>query len=220
LVTKLARENSDWGNGRIEGECGKLGYDINDETVGNILKRHGIPPAPERGRSPGWRHLMAHYKDQVLACDFFTIESLFLKTIYVLFFIEISSRRVHFAGCTRHPNAAWVNQLACQMVWKLEEQGIKIRFLLHDNDRKFTEMFDTVFRSIGTKVIHLPYRAPNCNAFAERWVRTVREECLDKLLIINEVHLRRVMKEYIIHYNRIRPHQGIDQQTPIPFPVI
>jgi putative transposase len=149
---------------------------------------------------------MAHYKDQVLACDFFTIESLFLKTIYVLFFIEISSRRVHLAGCTMHPNAAWVNQQVRQMVWKLEEQGIKIRFLLHDNDRKFTEMFDTIFQPIGTKVIHLPYRAPNCNAFAERWVRTVWEECLDKLLIINEVHLRRVMKEYIAHYNRIRPH--------------
>jgi putative transposase len=194
-------------------------HDINDETGGNILKRHGIPPAPERGSSPRWQHLMTHYKDQILACDFFTVESFFLKTIYVLFFIEIGSRRVHFAGCTRQPNAAWVNQQARQMVWKLEEQGIKVRFLLHDNDRKFTEMFDTMFRSIDIKVIHLPYRAPNANAFAERWVRTVREECLDKLLIFNEGHLRRVMNEYVAHYNRNRPHQGIDQQTPIPFPI-
>lgn len=218
LVVRLASENSGWGNGRIEGECRKLGYDISDETVGNILKRHGIPPAPERGSSPGWRHLMTHYKDQILACDFFTVESLFLKTIYCLFFIEVGSRRVHFAGCTMHPNAAWVNQQARQMVWKLEEQGLKIRFLLHDNDTKFADLFDTIFRSIGIKVIHLPHRAPNSNAFAERWVRTVREECLDKLLIINEGHLRRVMQEYIAHYNRHRPHQGIDQQSPIPFP--
>jgi len=218
LVVKLARENSDWGNGRIEGECRKLGYDISDETVGNILKRHGSPTVPERGRSPQWRHLMTHYKDQILACDFFTIESLFLKTIYVLFFIEVGSRRVHFAGCTRHPKAAWVNQQARQMVWKLEEQGIKIRFLLHDNDRKFTELFDTIFQSTGFNVIHLPHRAPNSNAFAERWVRTIRQECLDKLLIINEGHLRRVIKEYVAHYNQHRPHQGIDQQSPIPFP--
>jgi putative transposase len=173
LVVRLARENSDWGNGRIEGECRKLGYDISDETVGNILARYGIRPAPERGSSPAWRHLMAHYKDQILACDFFTVETLFLKTIYCPFFIEIGSRRVHYAGCARHPNAGWVNQQACQMVWKLEEQGIRIRFLLHDNDVKFNEMFDTIFRSIGIKVIHLPYRAPNSNAFAERWVRTV-----------------------------------------------
>jgi transposase InsO family protein len=217
LVVRLARENSDWGNGRIEGECRRLGHDISDETVGNILTRHGIPPTPERGSSPGWRHLMTHYKDQILACDFFTIEPLFLKTIFCLFFIEVGSRRVHFAGCTMHPNGSWVTQQARQMVWKLEEQGIKIRFLLHDNDTKFTEMFDTIFRSIGIKVIHLPYRAPNANAFAERWIRTVREECLDKVLIINERHLHQVMKDYIVHYNHQRPHQGIDQQTPIPF---
>ncbi len=116
LVIRLARENSDWGNGRIEGECRKWGYDISDETVGNILKRHGIPPAPERGRSPGWRHLMTHYKDQILACDFFTVDTLFLKTICALFFIELGSRRVHFAGCTMHPNAAWMIQQARQMV--------------------------------------------------------------------------------------------------------
>ena len=103
------------------------------------------------------------------------------------------------------------------MVWKLEEQGLKMRFLLHDNDTKFTGIFDTIFRSIGIKVIHLPYRALNSNAFAERWVRTVGEECLDKMLIINQDHLQRVMSGYIPHYNLQRPHQGIDQRSPIPF---
>jgi putative transposase len=191
---------------------------ISDETVANILDRHGIPPAPERGSSPGWRHLMAHYKGQLLACDFFTIDTLFLRTIYVFFFIELGTRRVHFAGCTRHPNAGWVTQQARQMVWKLQDRNQPIRFIIRDNDKKYTEAFDTVFRSVGIKVIRTPYRAPNANAYAERWVRTVREECLDKLLIINQGHLQGVMQTYIRHYNHARPHQGIDQRTPIPFP--
>lgn len=108
LVIRLALENRDWGYARIEGECRKQGYDITDETVGNILDRHGILPAPERGRSPSWQYLMSHYKQQLLACDFFTIETLFLRTIYVFSFIELGTRRVHFAGCTAHPKAAWV----------------------------------------------------------------------------------------------------------------
>jgi putative transposase len=109
LVMRLARENG-WGNERIEGELLKLGYEISDETVANILRRHGIPPVPERDTSPSWRHLMTHYRDQLLACDFFTIDTLFLQTIYVLIFIEIGSRRVHLAGCTAHPDNAWITQ--------------------------------------------------------------------------------------------------------------
>ena len=155
---------------------------------------------------------MTHYKDQVLACDFFTVETLFLQTVYVLFFIEVGSRRVHFAGCTAHPNAVWVEQQARQMVWKLEERDPAIHFLIHDNDSSFTQAFDTVFRSEGIRVIHTPYHAPNANAHAERWVRTARDECLDNLLIINQAHLRRVMREFVIYYNTARPHQGIDQQ--------
>jgi putative transposase len=121
LVLHLARENG-WGNGRIEGELLKLGYDISDETVGNILLRRGVPPVPEPDTSPSWRHLMTHYKDQLLACDFFTVETLFLRTIYVLMFIEIGSRRVHFAGCTAHPDNAWITQQARQMMWELEDR--------------------------------------------------------------------------------------------------
>jgi putative transposase len=214
LVLRLARENG-WGNGRIEGELLKLGYDISDETVGNILRRHGIPPVPERDTSPSWRHLMTHYKDQLLACDFFTVETLFLRTLYVLVFIEIGSRRVHFAGCTAHPNNAWITQQARQMVWELEERDPAIRFLIRDNDKKFSQAFDTVFRAEGIDVIPTPYRAPNANAYAERWIRSVREECLDELLIINQAHLRRVMREYIEFFNTARPHQGIEQQIPI-----
>jgi hypothetical protein len=218
LVVRLARENHDWGNGRIEGECQKLGHEISEETVGNILKRHGIPPAPERQPSRSWRHLMTHYKEQILACDFFTVETLFLKTWYVLFFIELGTRRVYLAGCTEHPTEAWVTQQARQMSWQLEDRELPIRFLIHDRDTKFNPSFDTVFRSETITIIRTPYRAPNANAFAERWVRTVREECLDKLFIINEKHLRQVLKIYVSHYNQSRPHQGINQETPISFP--
>lgn len=215
LVLRLARENG-WGYERIEGELLKLGYTISHETVGNILERHGIPPAPERDPSPSWRHLMTHYRGQLLACDFFTVETLFLQTLYVLVFIEIGTRRVHFAGCTAHPDNVWVTQQARQVMWELEDRNPGIRFLIRDNDKKFTEAFDTIFRSEGIDVIRTPYRAPNANSYAERWIRSVREECLDKLLIINQAHLRRVMREYITFFNTARPHQGLEQQIPVP----
>ncbi len=215
LVVRLAREN-DWGNERIEGELRKLGYSISDETVANILRRHGILPLPERKSSPSWRHLMTHYRDQLLACDLFTVEMLFLKTLYVLVFIEIGSRRVHFAGCTAHPNDRWVTQQARQLMWEMASGERPMRFLIHDRDRKFTTAFDTVFQSEGLDVIHTPYRAPNANAYAERWVRSVREACLDKLLIVNQIHLQRVMREYVEFFNTARPHQGIEQRIPTP----
>ena len=215
LVLRLAREN-DWGYERIEGELLKLGYDISHETVGNILQRHRIPPAPEREPSPSWRHLMTHCKDQLLACDFFTVETLFLHTLYVLVFVEIGTRRIHFAGCTAHPDNAWVTQQARQVMWELEDREPGIRFLIRDNDKKFTQSFDTVFRAEGIDVIRTPFRAPNANAYAERWIRSAREECLDKLLIINQAHLRRVMREYITFFNTARPHQGLDQRIPVP----
>ncbi len=213
-MLRLARENG-WGNGKIEGELVKLGYTISDETVGNILRRHNIPPVPERETSPSWRQLMTHYRGQILACDFFTVETQFLKTMYVLFFIEVGSRQVHCAGCTAHPSGQWATQQARQMVWELEDRPEPMRFLIHDNDSKFTDEFDTVFASEHIKVIQTPYRAPNANAYAERWVRTVREECLDKILILNEAHLQRVMREYVVYYNEARPHQGIEQQIPV-----
>ena len=160
LVVQLAKENPDYGYGKIQGELGKLGYKIGEETIANILRRHNIPPAPDRGGSPSWRHLMSHYKDQILACDFFTVETLFLKTIYVLFFIEVGSRRVHFAGCTTNPDSAWMSQQARQLVWNLDDQNARFRFLIRDRDTKFTEAFDTIFRSEGLKVIRTPQTAP------------------------------------------------------------
>lgn len=156
-----------------------------------------FPPVPERDTSPSWRHLMTHYKDQLLACDFVTVETLFLQTIYVLMFIEIGSRRVHFSGCTAHPDNAWITQQARQVMWALDEREPAIHFLIRDNDKKFSHAFDTVFRSAGIHVIPIPHHAPNANAYAERWIRSVREECLDKLLIINQAHLRRVISSIL-----------------------
>ncbi len=215
LVIQFARQN-DWGYRKIEGELLKLGYRLSVETIRKILKRHGIPPSAERQPSLSWRQLMTHYKDQVLACDFFTVETLFLQTVYVFFFIELGTRRVYVAGCTTHPHGGWVTQQGRQMIWKLEDRTFPMRFLIHDNDRKFTSAFDTVFASEHISVIHTPYQAPNANAYAERWVRTVREECLDKIIILNAAHLQRVLREYINYYNYARPHQGIAQRIPVP----
>jgi putative transposase len=158
---------------------------------------------------------MQHYKAHLLACDFFTVETLFLETVYVLFFIELQTRRVYVAGCTSQPEAAWVTQQARQLVWQLEDRDPAIQFLIHDRDPKFVTAFDTVFQSTGAHIIRTPFRAPNANATAERWVRTVRNECLNKLIIVNQAHLRQVLNEYVTYYNLSRPHQGLDQQSPI-----
>ena len=153
---------------------------------------------------------------QMISCDFFTVETAWLRTLYVLFFIEVGSRRVHFAGCTAHPTAEWVTQQARQLSWTLQDHHKHVRFLIRDRDAKFTTSFDTVFAADGVEIIRTPYRAPKANAFAERWIRSARAEVLDRVLIVNEAHLRRVMKEYIEHYNTARPHQGIEQRCPIP----
>jgi putative transposase len=215
LIVRLARENPRWGYGKIEGELLKLGYRVGRSTIRDVLKRRHIPAAPLRARqSSTWRAFLHQHQQHLLACDFFTVETLTLQTLYVLFFIEIGTRRIHLAGCTRHPMADWVTQQARQLVWKLREEGRGIRFLLHDRDAKFPSSFDTVFTSECIEVIVTPYCAPNANAYTERWVRSVREECLDHLLIINERHLNHVLREYSQYYNQARPHQGLDQQPP------
>jgi putative transposase len=169
LIVRPARDKPGWGNARIEGELTKLGYALSDETVATILKRHGIPPAPQRYSSLSWQNLMTYYRDQILARDFFTVETLFLHTIYVLFYIELSTRRVYVAGCMTAPTSAWVVQQARQLSWQLEGRTPAIHFLIHDHDSKFTAAFDTVFRGQAVYVILTPCRAPNANAVAERW---------------------------------------------------
>ena len=171
---------------------------------------------PVRNSSLGWRHLMTHYKEQILACDFFTIDTVWLQTSYVLFFLELGSRRIHFAGVTSNPNQTWITQQARQLVWELYNRVRCLQFLIHDNDCSFSKVFDAVFESEGLYIIRTPFQAPTANAHAEWWVRTVREECLDHTLIINADHLRRVLIEFAQYNNASRPHQGVDQEMPIP----
>ena len=165
LIVRLAGENDSWGYGKIEGELLKLGHQVSQTTIRNILDRHGIVPAPVRNGSLGWRHLMTHYKQQILACDFFTVETLCLQTLYVLFYIEVGTRRVYLAGVTAHPDGFWVAQQARQYVWTLQENEVKPRFLIHDNDQKFTDAHDTVFRSERIRIIPTPFQAPNANGY-------------------------------------------------------
>ena len=216
LLLRLAHENPTWGYGKLEGELAKLGYDIGRSTIRDVLKRRRVPPAPERSRhGSSWRTFLAHYQDQMIACDFFTVETVWLKTLYVLFFIELGSRRVHLAGSTANPTSAWVTQQARQFSWQIQDGALPVRFLIHDRDTTFPVAFDTIFTSEDVGIIRTPVRAPNANAFAERWVRSVREECLDRILILGEGHLDRVLTAYVDYSNDARPHQGIDQRCPV-----
>jgi putative transposase len=213
LVLRFARENPGWGYPRIAGELLKLGLRVSQSTVRRILLAAGSGPAPRRS-GPSWRQFLRQQAATMLACDFFTVETISLRRFYVLFFIELGSRRVHLAGCTTNPTGAWVTQQARNLSFT----GLfdRMRFLIHDRDSKFAAAFDEVFRSEGIKVIHTPIRAPQANAYAERFVRTVRAECLDWVLIIGRRHLETVLRIYTAHYNRERPHRGLALLSPDP----
>jgi putative transposase len=213
LTLRLARENPRWGYQRIQGELAKLGLRVSATAIRTLLGRHGLGPAPRQG-GVSWRVFLHQQAASILACDFFTVETVWLKTLYVLFFIELNSRRVHVSGCTATPDAAWVTQQARNLVLQRPELDGGRRFLVRDRDSKFPRAFDEVFRSAASKVIRTPVRAPRANAYAERWVRTVRTECLDWLLILNQRHLERVLRVYVHHYNAERPHRGLKLSPP------
>ena len=210
-------ETPRWGYGKIEGELRKLGHNIGQTSVNAVLKRQKVPPSPERGKQrSSWRTFLRHYGDHMVACHFFTVETSSLTTPYALFFIELGTRRVHFAGCTAEPTAEWFTQQARQLPWTIQDDEFPLRFLIHARDTKFSVRFDSVFAAEGINIIRTPYRAPQANALAECWVRTMRQECLDHLLIVSEAHLRRVLSVYVEYFNHARPHQGIDQRVPEP----
>lgn len=211
LVVRLASENPRWGYLRIVGELRHLSIRISPSTVQRILRHAGIGPAPRRS-GPSWSTFLRAQAYGVLACDFFTVETVWLRRLYVLFFLEIGSRRVHLTGITTHPNSAWVTQQARNLT--MSRDLAPMRFLIRDRDTKFTRAFDDVFGADGIRVIRTPVRAPRANAFAERFVRTVRHECLDWTLIHGRRHLEAVLQEYIEHYNRHRPHRGLDLFPP------
>ena len=213
LILPLATENPRWSYRRIQGELQELGIKVSATTIRNLLARRGLGPAPRRGTTT-WRQFLAQQASSIVACDFFTVETVWLKRIYVLVFIELATRRVHLAGCTTNSDGAWVVQQARNFTLRFDEREEPLRFVIHDRDSKFCGAFDDVFATEGLQVIRTPTRAPRANAVCERWIRTVRTECLDWLLIFSRSHLERVLKIYIRHYNCHRPHRALELQAP------
>jgi transposase InsO family protein len=202
-----------WGCVRIQGELHKLGIRVGASSIRRVLRRGGLGPAPRR-MGPTWSQFLRAQARGVLACDFLTVETVFLKTLYVLFFIELSTRRVHVAGTTSRPDSAWVTQQArnLSITGNLEQKHI----LLRDRDSKFSGPFNEVFGTEGLTVMKTPVRAPKANAVAERWVGSLRRECLDHILVFGRRHLHRVLGAYTEHYNRTRPHRSLGLQPPNP----
>lgn len=215
LVIRLARENARWGYLRIRGELLKLGHDLPATTIRDILRRAGIDPAPRRD-GPSWAQFLSQQATSIVAADFFTVYSLWGQVLYVLFFIELSTRKVHVAGCTANPDGAWVTQQARNLFFHLEQRKEPLKFFIHDRDKKFCGPFDDIFATEGVQVVRTPIQAPRANATAERWVRTVKEECLDWLLITGRRHLEAVLRTYVDHYNHARPHRGLELAIPEP----
>jgi transposase InsO family protein len=213
LILRMARENPRWGYQRIVGELKGLGVVVSATTVRNVLREEHLGPAG--GRSvPSWRQFLQSQAKSLIAVDFFSVDTVWLRRLYVLFSIEVATRRVHFAGCTAHPDGAWVTQQARQTTWTLAERPEAIRLLIRDRDRKFTRSFDEVFHGAGIRVVRTPIQAPQANGIAERFVRTIRSECLDWLLITNRRHLERVLSVFIDHYNRHRAHRSLNLTPP------
>ncbi len=211
LVIRLGRENPRWVCVRIQGELRKLGIRIGATTIRTMLRHAGLPPAPRRD-GPSWTEFLRAQARGILAVDFLAVETAWLRTLYVLFAIELGSRRVHVLGVTRNPDSSWVTQRARNLA--VGEGLPGVRFLIRDRDSKYCGPFDEVFRTEGVKVVVTPIRSPVANAFAERWVRTVREECLDHVLVFGSPHLEVVLREYVAHYNGQRPHRSLGLAPP------
>jgi transposase InsO family protein len=224
LVVAMARQNPGWGHRRIQGELARLGHKIAYSTVWEILKRAGIDPAPTRS-GPTWSQFLSAQAHRIIACDFLHVDTVLLRRLYVLIFIEHGTRRLHIAGVTANPTGSWVAQQARNLAMDLGVRMDTLRFVIRDRDSKHTLAFDRVFDTEGIQVIKTPPQAPRANAICERVVGTLRRELLDQILILGLRHLRTVLAEYAIHYNRHRPHQSLGQRCPdndpaVPAPII
>jgi hypothetical protein len=205
LIARLAAENPTWGYLRIRGELLKLGHDVSATAIRTTLRRTGVPPAPRRSGLT-WPNFLRANAGAVLECDFFTVETLRLQTLHVLFFLEVHTRRVCVAGCTAHPTAAWVSQQARDLLWDPETAGVRPTVLIRDRDATFPRACDDAFRSDRGRVVRAPFRAPRARAHAERWVGTVRRECRDWPLTVGQRHPELVLREDADHSNVSRPH--------------
>jgi len=213
LVLRMARENPRWGYRRIHGELVGLGHTLAASTVWTILKSAGLDPAPRRS-GPTWRQFLSAQAHAILAIDFAHVDTVFLRRLYVLVVIEHDRRHVYLVGITAHPTGAWVTQQARNLLMQLGDRADRLQFLIRDRDSKFTAAFDAVFTGADIRIIRTPVRAPRANAIAERFICTLRRECLDHLLITGPHHLAVVLREYIQHYNAHRPHRSLHQRPP------
>ncbi|MEY9969025.1 putative transposase [Streptacidiphilus sp. MAP12-16] len=214
LLLRLARENPTWGYRRIHGELAALGIKVAASTVWEILKEHGIPPAPERA-STTWAEFLRGQADALLACDLFEVRTLTGARLYVFAAIEHSSRRVRILGATEHPTAQWIVQLGRNLLMDLDDAGTKARYLIRDRDSKFTAAFDALMTDTGLTVVTTGIRIPRMNSIMERWIQTCRHELLDRTLIWNQAHLLHALREFETFYNRHRPHRSLGQAAPL-----
>jgi putative transposase len=195
------------------GELRKLGVGVSATSVRNILACAGVSSAP-RGDVQSWRSFLRAHGESILACDFYTVDTVWLRRLCVLAFLSIGSRRIEYFACTTKPETKWTSPQARNLLMELDDCGRQVRFLIHDRDAKFPRAFDAHFATEDIKVIRTPLRAPNANAHMERWVGSVRRECLDRLLIVGRRQLENVLGVYVKHYNRQRPHRALDLKPP------
>jgi len=211
-VVRMATENRDWGYRRIQGALANLGYQVGRGTIANILKEHGLEPAPERKRKTTWKEFLAQQRDVIVAADFFTIEAWTregLTRFLVLFLIDLSTRRVEIAGLAKRANGLWMSQVARNLNDAAEGFLLGKRYLIHDRDPLFTAEFLETLGTSGVKSVKLPPRSPNLNAHAERFVRTIKESCLERMILFGEGSLQKAVHEFVVHYHRERNHQGL-----------
>jgi transposase InsO family protein len=223
LVVRMAIENRDWGYRRIQGALANLGHEVGRGTIANILKQHGLEPAPERERKTTWKEFLCRHRDVIVAADFFTVEAWTrrgLTRFLVLFLIDLSSRKVQIAGVTRDANGLWMSQVARNLSDAAEGFLIGKRYLIHDRDPLFTEEFAKILQASGVKSVKLPPSSPNLNAHAERFVRTIKESCLERIILFGEGSLRKAIREFVEHYHRERNHQGLGNRLIIQEPLV